>query len=222
MRDIRMLRYAKPRGARPYFSQVSTLTIKGMRVGVEHTTLTRDQDGDTRTALLIPVSSDTLQSSDTYAVEFAEPDGDLLNQVHVESANGELVTHLKLDPSSGGNWRVGGTLQTKPISGEIQTSGRPTSWLGEALALRRALADGGIGGEVTLMRWVPQADPLRLVAETLAIERQVDPERFGAKLTMAGIEADLVVDRKGSVASGSLDMGFGSMAIERVYMGGTF
>jgi hypothetical protein len=222
---LESLEYQKPSGPAPYFSEVSTMSVRGMRVGVEYTTLVRDADRDvridTRTALLLPVSSDTLQVSDTIGVEFARPDGTLINQVHVESANGELVSHLKLDPAPGG-WTVQGTFQGKPLSTKIQASSAPSSWLGDAFALRETLAEKGPGAEITLARWVPEADPTRLVDQTLSIGQPVDPERFAAKLAVAGLEADLVVDRKGTVAAGSLDMGVAAVDFERVYMGGAF
>jgi hypothetical protein len=210
----------------PYFTQISTLTIRDMRIGVEHASLTRDGAGDTRvdvrTSLLIPVNGDTLRTTDTFALEFAEPNGDLINQVHVETSDGELVSHLKLDPGIEGLWHVQGTFQTKPISAEIRPGDAPSSWLGEALTLRRTLAQHGVGSEVTLLRWVPQADPIRLLDEKLSIERSLRKNRYGAKLELAGLEAELVVDEKGSVAEGSMDMGFGSLDIERIYQSGAF
>jgi len=213
------------KGPKPYFTEVSTMSVRGMRVGVEYTTLVRDADRDvridTRTALLLPVTSDTLQVSDTVGVEFARPDGTLINQVHVESANGELVSNLKLDPVPGG-WAVEGTFQGKPLSTRIEATSPASSWLGDAFALRETLAEKGAGAELTLARWVPEADPTRLVDQTLSIGRAVDAQRFAAKLAMEGIEADLVVDREGTVASGSMDMGVASVDFERVYSGGKF
>jgi hypothetical protein len=220
------LEYRKPGRPEPYFSEVSTLSIRGMRVGVEHTTLTRDGARDTRietrTSLLVPVTNDTLQGSDTFAIEFAHPDGALINQVHVESANGELVSHLELIPQAAGAWSVEGTFQGKPLSTRIQSSRAPVSWLGEALALRETLAQRGAGAELTTTRWVPDADPTRLLDGTLTVERQLGPEQFAAKLVTAGLEADLVVDRRGTIASGSMDMGAAAVDFERVYTGGAF
>jgi hypothetical protein len=60
------------------------------------------------------------------------------------------------------------------------------------------------------------------VDETLSIERRMPPDRFAARLAMAGLEADLVVGADGSVASGRVPMGFASLEIERVYVGGAF
>jgi hypothetical protein len=220
------LEYAAPADRKPYFTQVSTLAIKGMRVGLERTTLVRDEVGDTRvdtkTSLLMPVTADTLQVSDTFGVEFARSDGSLINQVHVETSNGELVSQLELNPLPDDGWEVEGTFQTKPVSAKFRSATPPTSWLGEALALRQAISRTGVGSEIRLSRWVPQADPTRLVQETLSIERRMEPDHFAARLAMEGLEADLVVGADGSVASGSIPMGFASLEIERVYVGGAF
>jgi hypothetical protein len=220
---LESLQYAKPVAAKPYFSEVSTLSIRDLRVGVEHTTLVRDSEGDTRIdtrmSMLLPVTADTLQASDTMGVEFARPDGTLINQVHIESTASGLVSNLELAPRRGG-WSVEGTFQGKPLSVQIGSTSRPSSWLGEALALRKTLAKSGT--EVTLARWVPDADPTRLIDETLSIVGEVGPDRFAAKLAAAGLEADLVVDRKGTVASGSVDTGVAAMNFERVYESGAF
>jgi hypothetical protein len=220
------LEFTAPSDAAPYFTQVSTLAIKGMRIGLERTTLVRDDAGDTRvdtkTSLLIPVTSDTLQVSDTFGVEFARSDGSLINQVHVEASNGELVSQLELNPIGEDGWQVEGTFQTKPVSVRLRPASPPTSWLGEALALRHAIAHAGVGGEVRLSRWVPQADPTRLVDESLKVERRVEPNHFAARLAMEGLEALLVVGADGSIASGSIPMGFASLEIERVYVSGAF
>jgi hypothetical protein len=223
---LESLEYEGPSDATPYFTQVSTLAIRGMRVGLERTTLVLDEAGDTRvdtrTSLLMPVTSDTLQVSDTFGVEFARSDGSLINQVHVQTANGELVSQLELNPALDDLWIVEGTFQTKPVSTRFRPASQPTSWLGEALALRRAIEEIGVGSEITLARWVPQADPTRLVDETVSIESRMERGQFAARVAMGGLEADLVVEADGSVASGSIPMGVASLEVERVYVGGAF
>jgi hypothetical protein len=220
------LEYAEAPERVPYFTQVSTLTVLGMRVGLERTTLTRDEEGDTRvdtaTSFVLPAGADSLQVTDTFVVEFARVDGALINQLHVETSNGELVTQLELNPSPDGAWLVDGTFHSKPMSTQFRSEDRPTSWLGEALALREAIATTGVGGEITLARWIPQADPTRLLDQTLSIQRRVEPDHFGAHLATAGLEADLVVDPEGSVASGSVALGSANLEIERVFVGGAF
>lgn len=218
---VRSIEYRKPAVPRSAYTQISTLAIRGMRVGVEYTTLAPDgQDKriDVRTALLVPVTADTLQASDSFNIEFVRPDGSLINQALIESQNGELVTQLQLDPVKRGSWSVSGTFQRKPISSDLR--GAPASWLGETLALRTTLARSGGPGKLTLQRWLPQADPTQLMDETLSIERQLDADRFAAKFEAAGVAADLVVDRTGSVASGSIEMGFSKVEVERIFVDG--
>jgi hypothetical protein len=183
-------------------------------------------DGDTRvdtaTSYVVPGAADTLQVTDTFGVEFARVDGALINQLHVETSNGELVSQLELNPSPDGAWLVDGTFQSRPLSTQFHSTDHPSSWLGEALALRDTIAESGVGGKITVARWIPQADPTRLLDQKMSIERRVEPDQFGAHLATAGLEADLVVDPEGSVASSSVELGSGSLEIERVYVGGEF
>lgn len=223
---VTSLEFRESSGPAPYFTEVATMSIQGMQVGVQHTTLTLDADRDTRidtwTSLLIPVTGDTLRASDSFEVEFSRPDGTLINQVHVESENGEVVTHLELNPQPDGGWGVDGTFQGRPLSTRIESASPLSSWLGDALTLRGALADGGPGTEVTTTRWVPNADPTRLLDGTLSIQRQIGPERFAARFDTEGLEGELVVDRQGGVAAGSMSLGAAEMEFERVYTGGSF
>jgi len=223
---LESLEFGESNGPQPYFSEISTMSVRGMRVGVGVTTLSLDADRDTRiytwSAVLIPITDSELQASDTAGVEFARPDGTLINQVHIESANGEVVSNLKLDPEPDGSWQVEGMFQGKPLSARIESASPPSSWLGDAVALRAALAGTGTGAEITLPRWVPEADPTRFIDQTLVIGQPVDPEHFAAKLAAAGLEADLVVDREGTVAAGTINMGAAVVELEQVYIDGSF
>lgn len=223
---VETLEYGETGSPAPYYSEVSTLAIEGTRIGVERMTLTLDAEGDTKIArsssLLLPVDGETLRTTDSYDVEYSRSDGALINQAHVESANGELVTELRLDPDWDGAWKVSGTFRTKPLEATIRLSEPLASSLGEALALRRALEAQGPAAELTLRRWIPQADPTRLTDQTIAIRDEVGEDRFLARVSMGPIDADLVVDRTGKATSGSVDMGFTTIEIERVFVDGEF
>jgi hypothetical protein len=165
---------------------------------------------------LIPVDAETFQASDSYGVEFVRRDGTLINQKYVESANGKLATELDLTPESGG-WRVHGTYQEKPLEARIDGAQRLGSWLGEVLSVRREIAKKGVGGEVVMAVWVPDADPTRLLEERISILEHVDGDRFRTALDLSGIEAEILADRSGSAASGSVEMGHIQMRFERVF-----
>ena len=193
-----------------------------MRVGVQHTALALDADGDTRIDLrsytLIPVDGSTFQSSDDYDVEFVRRDGTLINQAHAESVNGELETHLQLDPTEEG-WKVHGTFQTKQIEARLDAAPLG-SWLGEVLSVRHEIAKKGVGGEVVLARWVPEADPTQTLEERISIVERVAGDRFRTLMRVAEIEAEVVADRSGSASSGAVDLGHIQMRFERVFAHG--
>jgi hypothetical protein len=207
---------------KPYYEEISVFSIHDMRVGVQHTALALDADGDTRIDLrsytLIPVDAATFQSSDDYDVEFVRRDGTLINQAHAESVNGELQTHLQLDPTEEG-WKVHGTFQTKPIEAVLDAA-QLGSWLGEVLSVRREIAKKGVGGEVVLARWVPEADPTQTLEERISIVERVAGDRFRTLMRMAEIEAEVVADRSGSASSGAVDLGHIQMRFERVFAHG--
>jgi hypothetical protein len=207
-----------------YLSAVSIYSVRELRVGYELITLERDAAGDTRidtrTSLLLPVDGQTLQQSDSYDVAFSRPDGSVINQHAIESVNGEVMTQLRLDPDESGGWSVTGRFQGKPLEAEI-AEGAPVSWLGEGLALREALARDGTRAVVAVQTWSADLDPTRLFEARLGIERQLDADRFAAKLEVAGMEADLVVGRDGLPVSGVVPAGPSDVKIERVYLDGS-
>jgi hypothetical protein len=213
------------RASRPsYLSQVSIFSLRDLRVGYELVTLEHDAEGDTRidtrTSLLLPVDGQTLQQNDSYDVAFSRPDGSVINQHSVEAVNGEVMTQLRLDPAEDGGWSVTGKFQGKPLSAEIP-QGAPASWLGEGLALREALARDGARAVVAVETWSADLDPTRLFEARLGVQRQLDADRFAAKLSVADVEADLVVDRDGLPVSGVVPAGPTDVKIERVFLDGS-
>lgn len=221
---VRNLDFAAPDPQRPYYEEISVFTIQGKRVGVQHVGLTRDEAGDTRTDqrayMLVPVDASHFQTSDVYGVEFVRPDGSLINMAHVESVNGELATRLDFDPDPEGGWKVHGTFQKKPLDVRIADGAPVGSWLGDVLSLRRAIAAGKMGAEIAMMRWVPDADPTKLVEWRTTLKQRVADDRFEADVSLAGIEGEMLADRAGFVRSGSVDLGHLEMRFERVFADG--
>jgi hypothetical protein len=221
---VRELAFPAAPPRRPYYEEISVFAVRDMRVGVQHVELARDEEGDTRidlrSSMLIPVDESTLQTNDTYGLEFARPDGTLINQVHVEVENGKLVTQLELDPEADGSWRAHGTFQTKQIDARIDAPQALGSWLGEVLSLRRGIEQQGVGGEVVMVRWMPDADPTRFLEERIAIRERAPGGRFRTTLSVAGLEAEALADRAGTTASGSVDLGHVQMRFERIFADG--
>jgi len=209
---------------RPYRSEISTLTLQGMRVAVDEVTYTRDADGDTRiqhtSAMLVPVDAQTLMASNEVMIQWARPDGALINAFQTGTDNGELGAELKLEPHEDGSWAVSGMFKAKPLTAKLPVA-KPSTMLGDVMLLRETLAQPNPVGRVMKVRsWLPSVDPSQLLEQQLAILRQIDNDKFVAKLEMSGIVADLVVDRDGSTIAGTLTMGPMKLAIERVFADG--
>jgi hypothetical protein len=220
---VRSLEVRAQGKAAPYYTEISSITVRGQRIGVERTLLTRD-GRDTRIArqswMLVSADGQTLQTTDSFDVEFADAEGGLINQAHFEASNGELVSELELLPAAGGAWQVNGTYQSKPVQATLRAGDPPASSLGEVLALRSRLEALEPGGALRLMRWIPQADPTRFVQETLTLGEPLGEAGYQAHLSVEGLDADLVVDPRGSVASASLEMGLARLEYERVFVDG--
>ncbi len=209
---------------RPYRSEISTLALQGMRVAVDEVTYTKDADGDTQiqhtSAMLVPVDGQTLSASDELMIQWARPDGSLINALQIESEDGKIATQLKLEPRDGGSWAVSGTFKSKPLSAEVPQS-EPSTMLSDVILLRSKLAQRDpVGSVMKVQTWLPGVDPSKLLAQELKVLRAIDDNRWVAKLEMGGIVADLVVERDGSTLAGKLTMGPMKMEIERVFADG--
>ena len=131
---VKHLRYRQGRLWQPFYTAVWEVRLSGEPVGIEKRVYLRE-GGDSvrmerRSSSLLPVDGRTLMSLDTMEIHFGQSDGTLINAVHVRSENGELVSHLALDPSGEG-WVVSGTLQEKEYSATIERNPL-MSFLGEA------------------------------------------------------------------------------------------
>jgi hypothetical protein len=209
---------------RPYRSEVSTLTLQGMRVAVDEVTYTKDKDGDTQiqhtSAMLLPVGGETLSASDELMIQWVRPDGSLINALQIESDNGQIATQLKLDPRDDGSWSVSGTFKSKPLTVEVPP-GAPSTMLSDVIQLRSKMTQQNpVGSVMKVETWLPGVDPSKLLAQELKILRAIDDDRFVAKLEMGGIVADIVVDRSGNTLAGKLTMGPMKMEIEQVFADG--
>jgi hypothetical protein len=209
---------------RPYRSEVSTLTLQGMRVAVDEVTYTKDADGDTQiqhtSAMLVPVGGEALSASDEVMIQWVRPDGSLINALQIESDNGQIATQLKLDPHEDGSWSVSGTFKSKPLTATVPPA-TPSTMLSDVMLLRSQLAQKDpVGSVMKMQTWLPGVDPSQLLAQELKVLRAIDDDRFVAKLEMGGIVADIVVDRSGSTLAGKLTMGPMKMEIEQVFADG--
>jgi len=205
----------------PYYEEVSVVRIGDLQAGVARLAMTVDEQGDTKIvetlSLLVPVDQQTVMANDNYNVQFSSPDGSLINQIDVESQNGELSTQLALDPADDG-WRVSGTFQSKKLQGSLEPAEIPST-LGMMLDLRGFLPRAQPGAVKSFPQWMSD-NPLALTDVRFQVEGRVE-DGIAARLDLGPMKLDGVLDANGSVVSATMAMGPAEMEIERLYVQGT-
>jgi hypothetical protein len=208
--------------ASPYYQETHLFSLNELNVGYATVTMTRDEDGDTRIvakdAMLIPVSSSDLFSSEGTAVSWSTPDGYLINALQSGVENGELTMDLSLRLDDSDMWVVEGSFRGKAINAELGQDARPASTLGEMLGVRHLLAEPETLS-VDLLSWVPDADPTKFTDFTVALDPEADAPG-AASIILGPLKIYGEFDENGSMRRGSMDMGGVNMLIERAFSSG--
>jgi hypothetical protein len=211
---------------RPYYAEIFTVSVGGRRVGYQYGTMLRDEEGDTRatnvSALFMPVGPEEVMTTDSYQVEYSRPDGSLINQISIESENGELTTNLKFDPQPDEVWQVGGIFQGKELTATIEAPSPLTSSLGDLIRVRDALSNDGVDARVVLPKWIPEADPTRLLETKIAVQEALSDGRYRADAELGPLEFEVVLGSQGSWLRAKVEMGAAEMIIERVWHDGAY
>ncbi len=205
----------------PYYQEVTVVRIGDLQSGVARLTMTLDEEGDTKIvetlSLLVPVDQQSLMATDNFSVQFSSPEGRLINQIEIESENGELGTHLSLNPTDDG-WQVAGTLQSKDFEASLEDQ-EVHSTLGQMLFLRGFLPEAKAGAEKTFPQWISQ-NPSTFTEIKFQVTG-TDPEGTAARLDLGPMKLNGVLDPNGSVKSASMSMGPIEMQMERLYVDGS-
>lgn len=228
---IRSLRFGAPLEPEAYYEAVSLVEINQQPLGIAHVTLVRDADGDTkvvqRNSMLIARDAQSVTSNDSYHVQFTDEEGRLINQVDVESENGELNTNLQLNPAEGGGWQVKGIFESKPLEARIESKDVLTSWVGDALKVRAALKKGGALSKVGAGTWrtltfVASANPTQLTEWTMKRTGTDGEGRAVAKGRVGPIEAEFVFDADGTSLAEVVRAGPATIDSRRKFVRGSF
>ncbi len=207
----------------PYFTEVHVFTLNDLRIGFAKSTMTRDSEGDTKIettdAMLLPVSSTELGTTDSTSFNWSTPDGYLINAGETSVENGELAMDLSLWLDDDGMWVVDGSLSGKAISEKLGNDAGPASALGEMLAVR-ALLQEPEAAPVNLTLWIPDGDPTVFTSATVALDPASDAPG-AVRMTMGPLKLDGEFDDMGSMRRGTVDVGGITLLIERVFQAGT-
>ena len=211
--------------AEPYFVDISTFAIRDARVGYVAVSLTKDADGDTKvisqSAILAPAAGGDVSANDSFEVQWARPDGSLINSSSLDAQNGETESDLSLKQAEDGTWRVEGTFQGKQLNEPVAGQGPPGSALSQMLARRKLLAaPNPVGTEFTAPYWISD-NPTSFNDWTVKVTSALDSDRFSAQESIAGIRFDAIIERStGTGVSATLELGPVSMRVERVFLRG--
>jgi len=208
--------------ADPYYEEIYVFELNGLKAAFASMTMSRDEEGDTRIdtteAMLIPISSTELATSDSTTVSWSTPDGYLINAMDSSVENGELTMDLSLQLDDEGAWVVDGSFSGKPISEQLGTEGDPVSALGEMLAVRHLLQEPD-ATSIDLVSWIPDADPAAFTHVTVA--RDPDSDALGAaSITMGPLKINGEFDDTGSMRHGTMNVGGVALVMERVFTAG--
>lgn len=210
----------------PYYAEISTASMSGVKIGVAVSTLERDAEGDTRarqmTAMLIATGDGAVRSQDSTHINWLRPDGSLINAAHIQVSNGEISHDLALQDVDG-IWTVEGEVQGKEVKATLPQDAQPGNWVTQARQLRALLAQpDATGHEHAMGFWVAENPGKLTEARTRILARQGD-EHFTAQAEIGGITADLTLETaSGMTSAADIKVGPLNMRLERIYVSGAF
>lgn len=215
------------RGAVPYFMEISTASIAGAKVGVAVVTMERDEEGDSRveasTALVVPVTPDTLRTQDATHVQWVRPDGSLINASHSVSENGEVETNMQLMWGEDDNWIAKGEFNGKAVEAQIVSERDPETWVEQGRARRELFGQKNVAGRTFKAPQWTIADPTRFVEVETRIVEVLDGTRISARETLGGVTVDVILDKSTGMPSKAVaPMGAQTIELERLYVEGEF
>jgi len=208
----------------PRYLEILVYSVQGQRVGIEQVNVQYDDEGDARTvvydSMLLPVGNSELIAQDTTDVQFTSASGALINQIHTRYENGEPEASLSLIPGAEvGLWKVFGEYRTKNIDA-IFAAPRLSSWMGGVLALRDAIERDGADARVSVVEWVPDANPISPVEMRALVQEDLDDGTFRTRIEIDALSMEAVIDDDGLTRSGAMKVGPVEVAVERVYAKG--
>ena len=211
-----------PTAQKPFYYELSVTIMQGFRVGYCLVTLEHDAAGDVkavqRSALLIPVTSDTLGAIDDFRVEFTRSDGTMISAVNAVSLNGALDANLQLRSQEGGRWHVAGEFKSKKLDETIGSQDPPCGWLCEAFQIRALLGThSGAPRDVSFPTWLV-TDPIHFTESRISfVDRGSHDNEAHLRGSTAGIDTHITVDAvTGQVLKTVFPPGRNTMTMERL------
>lgn len=217
---VRSFRAHDP-GPEPYYKEIARVRLGELAVGVVTTTFTRDSEGDVQgiseASTLIPRSESEFKVSYSRTTDWSEQNGDLINAYEVETDLDAEHTNLALKWDRERGWHVAGLFQGKQIEADLDHDGVIDSMLSDLLVAKYRLAPRGERSEFVLARWIPDADPTRVIETVFSVDAE-DVRQLTLKL--GNLEMRALRDADGLPETISFDLPNTTMKLERIYQHG--
>jgi hypothetical protein len=212
--------------AAPYYYEVDTIAIAGVKLGITLTRLEHDQDGDTKatilTAMAQPAPNGTLRAHEALEINWIKPDGSLINAAYTASEDGEIVSDVVLERAAGA-WVIHGESQGKKLDDKLAADAQPGTWVARALALRKLLAAGNPVGVMNITPLWVSPDFGKLTEQRTKVLAKKGADRFTAHFDLGALSAETVLDASlGLPVSAEIATGTQTLRLERVHVNGSF
>jgi hypothetical protein len=211
---------------KPIFREVNLLTLRDQRVGYTLFELSRDEAGDFKatetSAMLFQSGPGELRSLDSVSINFANPDGSLINAVKVTVENGEITGNVKLNPAEEDSWLVEGIANGKEVKLPIST-GTPDTWLAVTQRRRAMLAAATpVGQKGKGLTWMSE-DPGKFNEFATEVTESLGNGKFKMRESVGPMTADLVVDATSGLGlEATMKVGPVEIKLEQVFVEGSF
>ncbi len=220
---VESLEYGKPL-PQPYYQEVSVASLGEHVLGVSHQAHRIDADGDVeiveKLSMLVPKSDgQTFQAEDSVSMEHSTVQGDLIGQVEVEAADGQVVSHLNLSRFESGAWAVKGAFRGKHFDTILSKAPVLRSAYGRRLDFQAFFPSAKVGGVFTREVWMPEVDPVR-ISETQVTVLGSQPKGASVKLETGPVVMSGLSDPTFSLVFVTVPVGEGQMILRQVFKKG--
>lgn len=220
---IETLEYGEPL-PQPHYQEVSVASLGEHVLGVSHQAHRIDADGDVeiveKLSMLVPKpDGQTFQAEDSVTMEHSTVQGDLIGQVEVEAADGQMVSHLNLSRFENGAWAVKGAFRAKNYDTILSKAPVLRSSYGRRLDFQSFFPTAKV--EETLSRevWMPEVDPVR-ISETKISILASQPKGASVKIETGPVALSGLADPTFSLVFVTVPVGAAQMILRQVFKQG--
>ncbi len=220
---VETLEYGEPL-PQPHYQEISVASLGEHVLGVSHQAHRIDADGDVeiveKLSMLVPkADGQTFQAEDSVSMEHSTVQGDLIGQVEVEAADGQMVSHLNLGRFENGAWAVKGAFRAKNYDTILSKAPVLRSSYGRRLDFQSFFPKAKIDEILSREVWMPDVDPVR-ISETKISILASQPKGASVKIETGPVSLSGLADPTFSLVFVTVPVGAAQMILRQVFKQG--